>query len=144
MTPTVSEVRLCRKYKFLYENFVVATQGDVYLLMEEAEGKILALKFDSTVIKYGYPNDEVGHALMESGLGLYGLFEAQNSPWVEEIRNNNRSHPRDTDVLHRGKKHYIVRFKDVTFEAIARGFEEVELTKAELMLFVEGELGQLQ
>jgi hypothetical protein len=142
--PVVLEISLNKKYKFMYENFVVSTQHHVYLLLEKSGDEIFGLKFNSSVYKYGYPNDEVGHPLSQFGLARYGFYEVRNSPWVLEIRGNNRSHPRDADYLHDGKKHFIIGFKDVTFEVIARAFEETIITPTELALLVESELSLLE
>jgi len=142
--PVVTKIIPKRDYGFMYENFVVATQHDVYLLLEKQNDQVACLKFNSSVFKYGYPNDEVGHPLMQYGLGFYGFFEVENSPWLLEVRNNNLSHPRDSNLLHANKKHYIAKFKDVTFEVIAKKYEEIELTANELFEIINQELIRLE
>ena len=62
MCPEVVEVVLRKNYRFMYENFVIATQGDLYLLLEKSGGMVDALKFDFSIFKYGSPNDEVAGA----------------------------------------------------------------------------------
>jgi len=145
-TPTIDikEVTLKKKYPFMYENFVVSSQRTLYVLLEESNDKIDALKFDLILFKYGYPNDEVSHPLDKFGLGSYGFFEVANSEWIKEIRNINKSHPRHTDSLFDKDKHYIAKFKDVTIEIICTGFEEVELTKEDLINFLTEQISYLK
>lgn len=69
--PRVLPVKLRRQYKFMYENFVVATQYDVYLLLEMNDDTLNCLRFNSSrLMKYGSPNDEAigGHPLCKFGL----------------------------------------------------------------------------
>lgn len=141
--PIVSEEKISKSYKFMYENFVISTQHYLYLLLRKDEEGIRCIKFASSIYKYGYPNDEVGHPLMEHGLGIYGFYHVENSAWIAEIRDQNRSHHRDSDSLHEGKKHYVARFKDVTLEVIATKYEEICLTQHELFAIIEQELDQL-
>lgn len=84
---SVTEVKLSRNYSFMYENFVLLTQHDVYLFLERVGDNTLALHFDSPYCKYGGPNDEAhaGHPLAQYGLGLYGLYLVENSPWIHEM-----------------------------------------------------------
>lgn len=141
---SVSEVKLQKEYAFMYENFVVSSQQTLYVLLEENNDKIDALKFDPILFKYGYPNDEVSHPLNRFGLGSYGFFEVTNSDWIKEIRNNNRSHPRHTDSMFDKDKHYIAKFKDVTIEIICTSFEEVVLTKEDLKEFLTEQISYLK
>jgi len=128
----------------MYENFVVSGQQTLYILLEESEDIIDALKFGLIVFKYGYPNDEVSHPLDKFGLGTYGFYEVTNSEWIKEIRNINKSHPNHTDSLFDRDKHYIAKFKDVTIEIICTEFEEVELTKQDLTNFVVEQVSYLK
>ena len=133
----MTEVILKGQYKFMYENFIVATQHEVYLLLQARGDTIDALKFSSIQFKYGYPNDEVGHPLSKYGLGSYGLFEVKNSPWLQEIINNNRSHSRHIDDIFSDYRHIIGRFKDVTFEILCDSMEEIEISQAQLFELVQ-------
>ena len=139
-TPKAFEVPLKRSYEFLYENFVIATQHDLYLLLGKSGDKVSGIRFCSSVFKYGYPNDEVPHPLYQYGLGFYDLYTIENSKWIEEIRSLNSNHPSDAPYLHEGKKHYIVSFKDVTLEVIAREIEEFEISTSELSQIISQEL----
>lgn len=72
LSPVVSEVQLSREYRFMYENFVIATQRETFLPLERNGDQVHALKFDSPNIKYGAQNDEArgGHPLSKYGLGF--------------------------------------------------------------------------
>ena len=131
--PRITEVQLSRPYKFMYENFAVLTQTSSYLLLEKEEDTIFALCFASRDCKYGGPNDEAhgAHPLAKYGLGFYGLFEVHNSPWICEMMAANRVHPRHSDSLFSGLRHYIACFKDVKFECVCREMNEVKLSKKE-------------
>jgi hypothetical protein len=135
----VKPVPLSGTYRFMYENFIVATQHELFLLLEKTGEILKGLKFESSVFKYGYPNDEVGHPHL-SGPHFYQLCEIENSPWIQELRHQNSQHPRDTPALHNGKKHYIIRFKDVTLDVVARNFSEFEMTEKKFNAVVAKEL----
>lgn len=137
---TVTGVSLKKKYAFKYENFIVASQQKLYLLLEQNENVIDALKFDASIYKYGYPNDELSHPYEKYGLGSYGLFKVENSPWVTELKEANRQHYRHADSMFDNDIHYVATFKDVTLEVICTRMEEVQLTKAELLDFVDEQI----
>lgn len=131
--PVVTEIALKKEYRFMYENFVISSQQQLYLLLEENKGIIDVLRFDPcSIYKYGYPNDEVPHPLQRYGLGFYGFFEVRKSKWIEEIKANNRSHSRHSDSLFEKDRHFIAKFKDVTLEVIADGYQEIQMTREEL------------
>lgn len=140
--PKVTEVRLQKDFKFMYENFLISGQQDLYLLLEESDGLVAALRFNFLIYKYGYPNDEAmgAHPMAKYGLGFYGLFEVLNSPWIIEIRDSNRIHPRHNDSMFSDYKHYVARFKDVTLDVICSKMEEVQMTKQELIEIVQKEI----
>ncbi len=140
--PEITEIDLKKNYHFMYENFVIATQNESYLLLEKKDEIISALKFDSIVIKYGGPNDEGrgAHPLTKHGSLLYGLYEVKNSPWLKEQMVGNRTHPRHSDSLFKNRKHYIACFKDVMFEVTCKSYEEVELTQKEVLELIENEI----
>jgi hypothetical protein len=144
--PIVTEVKLGRDYSFMYENFVLATQSAVYLMLEKNQESVFALRFDSPDCKYGGPNDEAhgGHPLTKHGLGIYGLYEVENSPWISEMMSANRVHPRHSDTLFEGRRHYIACFKDVKFESVCRKVQEVTLSKQDIRELLEGELNVLE
>ena len=144
--PKVSEVKLSRDYSFMYENFALLTQQGAYLLLEKNDNNVFALHFDSSYSKYGGPNDEAhgGHPLAKYGLGFYGLFEVENSPWIDEMMVANRVHPRHSDSLFAGYRHYVACFKDIKFESICRHMKEVTLSKNDLDALVAAELRNLE
>lgn len=142
-TITVTEVMLKKKYSFMYENFVVSSQQKLLLLLERTDKSIDALQFDFLIYKYGYPNDEVSHPLSKYGLGFYGLYKVNNSPWLTELLENNRQHQRHIEGSFDNYKHYIAKLKDVTVEVICSRMEEKQLTQTELLTFIQNEINSL-
>lgn len=143
--PEIIELELSNDYKFMYENFLISTQHDSYLLIEEREGEIHTLKFEGSTIRYGSPNDEGrgAHPLTKYGSLIYGFYEVKNSPWIKEQMIGNRSHSRHSDDMYKDKKHYIVCFKDVMFEATCRGYSLEKMSKEDVLNLVTQELGEL-
>ena len=144
--PKINEIKLKKDYKFMYENFLISSQHDLYLFLEENEGLIDAIKFKFLIYKYGYPNDEAmgAHPMAKYGLGFYGLFEVKNSPWIIEIRNSNRIHPGHDDNMYSNYNHYVARFKDVTLDVICSKMEELQLTKEQVTEIINKEIGFLK
>jgi len=117
----------------------------LYLLLEVNDEIIDILSFDFSIFKYGYPNDEVGNTSNISGLDLYTFCEVENSEWINEIKINNRSHPRHSDSFFTQRKHYAIRFKDVSLEVITtKKYELLKMTKSELDEIVKRELSYLK
>jgi hypothetical protein len=143
--PKVVKITLQKNYDFMYENFVVATQHDVYLLLEKHGDTIDILHFDSANMKYGRPNDEArgAHPLVRYGLGFYGLFEVENSPWIKEMMLANRVHPSHSDSLFDGEKHYIACFKDVMLEVACRSYEEKQMPMSEINSLIHTQVENL-
>ena len=144
--PVVNEIELSRDYEFSYENFVIATQGTVYLFLEKSGSTVLGLKFDSRLVKYGSPNDEArgGHSLAKYGLGYYGLYQVQNSPWIKEQIETNKVHPRHSDDLFEGLKHFIACFKDVMLEVTSKSYSEFRMSQEELNALVLEQVANLE
>jgi hypothetical protein len=144
--PTVQEVALSRHYSFQYENFVVATQQEVFLLLEKEGTTVHALRFPFTRLRYGGPNDEArgGHPLAKCGLGFYGLYQVEGSPWLQEVIVANRVHPSHSDEMFADKRHYIVCFKDVMLEVIGSEYQEVAFEESELFAIIQQQLGYLE
>ncbi|MGB0988830.1 MAG: hypothetical protein ACPGVL_16430 [Pseudoalteromonas spongiae] len=144
--PKVKEIKLSREYDFSYENFVLATQHEVYLLIEKSEDDIYGIKFKSRVVKYGSPNDEArgGHSLAKHGLGLYGFFEVENSPWIKEQAELNKVHPRHSDMLFSGLSHYVACFQDVMIEITSGSYEEFKMSQQELNAVLQEQVSNLE
>lgn len=134
------KITLEKDYKFMYENFIVSSQQNLFLFLEENNGIIEALNFRFKVYKYGYPNDEVELPSKISGVEIYGISQVFNSNWIKELMINNRSHPKHSDSSYSNYKHYIVRFKDLTLEVICQNYEIVKITKDELKKIIDKEL----
>ena len=95
---------------------------------------IAILTFSSVYIhKFGYPNDEVlmSHPYYKLGLESYGMFEVEKSDWIDAIEKMNRVHPFHKSDRYKTLKHYIITFKDATFECIT---EKVELSFTRMTL----------
>jgi hypothetical protein len=141
-TPAVKEISLRKDYQFMYEGFLITTQHNLYLLLEEHDGLIDALSFQFLVYTFGYPNDEVAgaHPMSKHGLGYYGVFEVKNSPWIEELKIANRVHPQHTDDRYNDYRHIIICYKDNTLDVICSGMKEIVLSKDELINLVNREI----
>lgn len=145
VTPKIVEIELGKQYRFMYENFVIATQTGIYLLLAKRDDTVDLLYFDSPQLKYGLPNDESrgGHPLWQYGMGVYGFFEVLHSPWIREQMIANRVHDKHTDDLFSKYRHFIVCFKDVMLEVTSRAYEERTMTVTELESLLHKEVGQL-
>ena len=145
VTPKIVEIELNKQYRFMYENFVIATQSGIYLLLEKQQDNVDVLYFDSPQMKYGSPNDETrgGHPLWKYGMGIYGFFEVLNSPWIREQMIANRVHDRHSDDMFKGKRHFIACFKDVMLEVTCRTYEERTMTGSEIETLVQKQLNHL-
>jgi hypothetical protein len=75
-----------------------------------------------TSVKIGSPNDEVlrGHPLWGSGLEFYSVHEVKNSPWITELVEVDRVHERFDESQWRGRRHFILTFRDETLECVAK------------------------
>ena len=144
-TPKVVEITLSKKCAFMYENFVIATQSGIYLLLEKHDDVVDVLHFDSPQMKYGAPNDEArgGHPLSKHGLGFYGFFEVEHSPWIRERMLANRVHDRHTDSMFDREKHYIACFKDVMLEVTCRSYQEKQMSVPEIEALIKEQLNYL-
>ena len=137
---TANKVILENNYDFMYENFIISSQRTLYLLLENKDGIIDALRFDFKIYKYGYPNDEVDLPSKISNIANYGMSEVFNSKWINELMINNRSHSQHSDSFYSNYKHYVIRFKDVTLEVISQKYEIIKMTKEEINKIITNEL----
>jgi len=86
---------------------------------------VAIMKFKKNYIfKYGTPNDEVldGHPYYNLGLEHYSFFEVNDSDWIKEIKKIESHHPYYNDNSFEDLKHYIITFKEKTFECIAEHY----------------------
>lgn len=146
LKPEVIDVSLSTDYPFMYENFVISTQHDTYLFLEKHEDVIDVLHFNSANIKYGSPNDEArgGHPLFKYGMGIYGLFEVKNSPWIREQMIANRVHTSHTDKMFDDERHFIACFKDVMLEVTCRSYDEKQMSVSEVDSLIHKQLKELK
>jgi hypothetical protein len=72
--------------------------------------------------KFGDPNDEAikGHPLYGRGIDVGDAYIVMNSPWLEELKIINSVHPQYDEKSWEGMRHYLLFFKDRTFECIAK------------------------
>ena len=127
----------------MYENFIICTQSELYLMLEESEGLVDALKFEFNIYQYGYPNDEgIGaHPMAEFGLRWYEFYRVSNSTWIKELK---EQRPAATYDFFKDLEHYIITFKDVTLDVVGRGYEEIKLTTEQIHDLVRLELNNLK
>lgn len=73
---------------------------------------------------FGPPNDEAfeGHPLATRGLEPYRAYQVENSSWLRQLERMNEVHPNHKPELFQNYTHYILTFKERTFECIARSF----------------------
>ena len=144
-TPKVVKIQLSKQYRFMYENFVVATQSAVYLMLEKTNDTVNLLCFNSWQLKYGSPNDEArgGHPLWQFGMGFYGFYEVLDSPWIHEQMVANRVHDKHLDSHFKELRHFIACFKDVMVEVTCRSFDEQTMSVADFNTLIRFELEKL-
>ncbi len=73
----------------------------------------------------GDPNDEAfyGHRLYDKGLqDVLWAGEVHNSVWIATVERVNSVHPRHDPERFANLRHFILRFKDSTFECITEGY----------------------
>jgi hypothetical protein len=106
---------------------VLATEMGVTLVyLTAAPRKAAVVEFYWYTAHYCGPlNDEAftGHPLASRGLEPYGAFEVLQSSWVRLLEQRNRVHPKHMRETYRDRRHFILRFKDSTFECIAGGYK---------------------
>lgn len=138
------KIELEKEYDFMYENFILSSQSNLYLLLEENDGIIETLKFEFLIYKFGYPNDEIGLPSTIPGVEIYGFSQVENSEWIKEIIINNKRHSKHSDSLFNIYKHYIVRFKDVTLEVISKNYLVEKLKIEEFNEIIKTELSYIK
>jgi len=86
---------------------------------------VAIIKFKKRYIhKFGVPNDEViiGHPYYKLGLKPYSFFSVIDSDWIKEIKRIEAHHPYFSEQGFNNLKHFIITFKDNTFECIAEDY----------------------
>ena len=97
----------------------------------QASAPVAVVMFHGTWASYfGSPNDEAlnGYPLYEKGLGPYATFEVLQSRWIASMARQNAVHPRHTDALFAGLRHFIMTFHDSTLEIVARSYDSKIVT----------------
>ncbi len=77
---------------------------------------------------HGTPNDEALHGHLYYALGLkhYSFSVVEDSELIEKLRIINSVHQYYNPLKWAKYKHYIITFKDSTFECVAAGYEVTE------------------
>ncbi len=113
---------------------------------KQTDVNAMAVYFENCIIhKLGNPNDEVlhGHALYKFGLNVYAGQQIEHSQWLAEVIKVNSVHSRRNPVMFEKYKHYLISFKENTFECLAESYRvEVHSDKsvAELCMLVAAQL----
>jgi hypothetical protein len=88
------------------------------------EGEAAVITFPNWVdAKVGAPNDESlnGHPLYKYGLKPYSIHRIENSPWLDELEQQNSVHPNHSSARFlESKVHYIFALKEETVECLVR------------------------
>ena len=88
----------------------------------ENDTGIAIIKFKRKFIhKFGAPNDDliIGHPYYKIGLKPYSFYSVEDSDWIKEIIRIQSLHPYYNEESVKNLNHYILTFKDNTFECIA-------------------------
>jgi hypothetical protein len=109
--------------------FVVATEQRTLFAFERPDATTQTAEFvGCTLVKFGFPNDEVQHGLAfwELGLKHYAVHEILDSPWLNELRTVEAAHSAAPAVAFAESRHFVLTFHDSTLEAIARDIVPLE------------------
>lgn len=94
---------------------------------------VIHLKFNlCQLFKFGTPSDEniIGHPYYNLGLKPYSFFIVENSDWIEGVKKVNSKHPYYNETNFNNLSHYILTFKDNTFECISKDYSSTFLLKS--------------
>jgi len=108
-------------------------RGDPSVSWLDPDGEFVFIKFVRPYVHYmGAPNEEAveGHPLYSKGIGDASIFRVENSSWIESLEQMNRVHERHDPTKFQTMKHFVFRFHDSTFEAVANEFEVVDVVRA--------------
>jgi hypothetical protein len=88
-----------------------------------SEGSVALVRFEPVeALRFGAPNDESrgGHPLAGRGLEPSGAFIVENSSWILELAGVNSVHPTRDPAYYSDLVHFVITFRDATFECVAR------------------------
>lgn len=113
------------------EPFVFSNEKNLYLFFHKEnqnDNEWVMLSFKNYFLfKFGLPREDSEHPYSKYGLSGYGVFETNQSPWIDELKSINKN---DQAYLKYGwnkLKHHIIPFHDSTFECISEGFDFKEV-----------------
>ena len=111
---------------FYVDIFELPEISDNILERDISQDKGVAiLRFKNVYIhKFGIPNDEVlfGHPYYDLGLKPYSMSSIIDSDWIKDIKRIQVKHPYFNEQSFDKLAHYIITFKDNTFECIAENY----------------------
>ena len=123
---------------------VLASEGQTYLMYVVQEDSnwdgsseklsIALVDFiDCNAWKYGGPNVDVlsGHPLWGRGLDPNAAHMIAHSRWLAQEEKINQVHPQYNPDRWKTRKHYLLSFRDKTFECLASDYT-IELFRASL------------
>lgn len=97
---------------------------------------------------FGQPNEKAfaGHPLYTRGLEPYSFSEVLHSSWIRRLNELDGASPYHMDASFEGCRHFILAFKDSTFECVARGYSHTlfDGTEEELARVMMGCLAALR
>jgi len=88
-----------------------------------SEGLVALVRFEPVeALRFGAPNEEArgGHPLAGRGLESSGAFNVENSSWILELAGVNSVHPTRDPAYYSDLRHFVITFRDATFECVAR------------------------
>lgn len=91
----------------------------------ENDSGVAIIKFKKRYIhKFGTPNDEliIGHPYYKLGLKPYSFFSVNDSDWIKEIKRIQALHPYFNEQIFDNLNHFVITFKDNTFECISEDY----------------------
>lgn len=76
---------------------------------------------------FGQPDEKAftGHPLYPRGLEPYSFSEIIGSSWIRQLMKIDQTNPYHTEEFYEGCRHFILAFKNSTFECVARGYSYV-------------------
>jgi len=99
--------------------------SDKLVQISDVSTVALVKLIDCYAYTFGGPNDEVlsGHPLWGRGLSYSSAHVIAHSRWLAEAENINKVHQHYNPDRWKTRKHYLLSFKDETFECLASGYK---------------------
>jgi hypothetical protein len=111
--------------------FVIYTAHRTDSRAPEESSPFAVLEFQRCeALQYGTPNDEVfeGHRLFGKGIEIGRAHTVCNSHWLPELEKINSIHSQYTPSYWKELNHYLLFFKERTFECVAHGVRATRIS----------------